>query len=108
MNNIVEVAIPEWFEYDELVTLSTIINEQDATVGVLLAGDNLDMKRPYSPVVRVYLITLQKGKYEFAKEMSALSFNSKEEAVSFTTKFSNYSAVELFVDLYKQQITMAI
>ena len=108
MNNIVEVAIPEWFEYDELVALSTVINEQDATVGVLLAGDNLDMQRPYSPVVRVYLITLQNGKYEFAKEMSALSFNSKEEAISFTTKFSNYSAIELFVDLYKQHINIAI
>lgn len=108
MNNIVEVEIPEWFEYDELVALSTIVNEQDATVGVLLAGDNLDKQRAYNPIVRVYLITLQNGKYEFTKEMSSLSFNSKEEAISFTTKFSNYSAIELFVDLYKQKIDIAI
>ena len=108
MNNIVEVEIPEWFEYDELVALSTIVNEQDATVGVLLAGDNLDMERLYSPVIRVYLISLQNGKYEFVKEMSALSFNTKEEAIGFTTKFSNYSAIELFVDLYKQHINIAI
>ncbi len=108
MNNIVEVVIPEWFEYDELVALSTIVNEEDATVGVLLAGDNLEMEKSYHPVVRVYLITLQDGKYEFTKEMSALSFNTKEEAIGFTTKFSNYSAIELFVDLYKQQINIAI
>lgn len=107
-NNIVEVAIPEWFENDELVALTTIVDEQDATVGVLLAGDNLDKQRPYRPVVRVYLIQLQNGKYEFAKEMSAFSFNSKEEAIHFTTKFSNYSTIELFVDVFKQQINLAI
>lgn len=108
MNNIVEVAIPEWFENDELVPLSTIVDTQDAAVGVLLAGDNLEKQRPYRPVVRVYLITLQNGKYEFTKEVSAFSFNSKEEAVRFTTKFSNYSTIELFVDLFKEQINMAI
>ncbi|KGR74517.1 hypothetical protein [Ureibacillus sinduriensis] len=108
MNNIVEVAIPEWFENDELVALSTIVDKQDAAVGVLLAGDNLDKQRSYLPVVRVYLITLQNGKYEFAKEVSAFSFNSKEEAVRFTTKFSNYSTIELFVDLFKEQINIAI
>ncbi|MDI7740783.1 hypothetical protein QMK38_02110 [Lysinibacillus fusiformis] len=108
MNNIVQVEIPEWFEYDELVALSTIVNEKDVSVGVLLAGDNLDKERSYNPVVRVYLISLQNGRYEFVKEMSALSFKTKEEAISFTTKFSNYSAIELFVDLYKQQINIAI
>ncbi|MDN4495321.1 hypothetical protein [Ureibacillus aquaedulcis] len=107
-NNIVEVAIPEWFENDELVALTTIVDEQDATVGVLLAGDNLDKHRPYLPVVRVYSITLQNGKYEFTKEMSAFSFNSKEEAINFTTKFSSYTTINLFVDLLKKQINIAI
>ncbi|HWK24395.1 MAG TPA: hypothetical protein VNS08_15310 [Ureibacillus sp.] len=108
MNNIVEVTIPEWFEYDELVALTTIVSEEDATVGVLFAGDNLDQQKAYKPIVRMYLITLQNGKYEFTKEMSSLSFNSKEHAINFTTKFSTYSAIELFIDLYKQQIDIAI
>ena len=108
MNNIVDVVNPEWFEFDGLVTLPTIINERDTSMGILLAGDNLDGKRPYNPVVRVYLLTLKKDKYEFTKEMSALSFNTEEDAINFVNKFSSYSAVELFVDLYKQQIKIAI
>ncbi|MFC7684622.1 hypothetical protein [Ureibacillus sp. GCM10028918] len=107
-NNIVEVAIPEWFEYDGLVALTTIVNEQDSSVGLLLAGDNLDKHRPYRPVVRVYLITLQDGKYEFTKEMGAFSFDSKEEVSSFTTRFSSYSTLEMFVDLFKQQMNITI
>ena len=108
MGNIVEVVIPDWFEYDELVALTTIAYEKDETIGLLLAGDNLDQQRPYNPVVRVYLITLHNGKYEFAKEMSAMTFNSKQAAIDFATEFSRNSAMELFVDIYRQQIDIAI
>lgn len=103
-----EVIIPNWFKDDELVTLTTIVDKQDTTQALLLAGDNLEQLRPYNPVVRVYLLTLQDGKYELTKEMSAITFNSKEEAISFSNKFPNYLAHELFIDLFKKNFNIAI
>lgn len=108
MNNNLEVTIPEWFKYDDLVTLTTIVNEQDSSVALLLAGDNLERIRPYDPVVRVYLLTLKNGKYEFAKEMGALTFKSKEAIDHFTSQFSTYLTWDLFIDIYKNDINIVI
>ena len=108
MNKLTEVNIPNWFNYDELVNLATIVNEQDPTLALLLAGDNLEQLRPYNPVIRVYLLTLEEGKYDFTKEVCAVTFKSKEEAINFTSKFSSYSTIDLFIDLLKKDFNIVI
>ncbi|RHW38599.1 hypothetical protein D1B33_06900 [Lysinibacillus yapensis] len=108
MENVVDVAIPQWFEYDELVVMKKIVNQQDKTTGILLAGDNLEQLRPYKPVVRIYVLTLVNNRFELTKEMGAISFESKECAEDFAANLAKYSAIDFFVDIHKQQIDLAI
>lgn len=108
MKNVVDVAIPEWFEFDELVLLKTIVDKNDHTAGILLAGDNLEQLRQYKPVVRIYLLSLANNQFEFTKEIAAISFESKADAIEFAANITNYSAIDFFVGIHRQQVDLAI
>lgn len=108
MSKNIEVNIPEWFKQDELSVLNVVIDDQDETVGTLFASDNFEQVRPYYPVVRVYSLLLNDGLYEFASEIGALSFKSKEDAIAFSEKVLSYTATEFLLHIHKHKIEVAI
>jgi hypothetical protein len=108
MSKDIEVNIPQWFRQDELFVLNVVIDDQDETTGTLFASDNFEQTRPYNPIVRVYSLRLNNGQFELESEISALSFNTKADAIAFSEKVLSYSATEFLVDIHKHKIKVAI
>ncbi len=102
MNKQKEVSIPEWFELDGLRTLQVVISPKTKDVGILLAGENLDLTKICCPTVRLYLVNLINGKYELTKELDAFTFETKEEAIEFSKSLPELTAMDLVLMLNKQ------
>ena len=101
-NQIEKVSIPEWFELDELSTLKVVISPNTKDVGILLAGENLDLTKSCCPTVRLYLVNLINDKYELTRELDAFTFNSKEEAIEFSKSLPELTAMDLVMMMNKQ------
>lgn len=102
MNKQIEVSIPKWFELDGLSTLQVVISPNRNDIGVLLAGENLDLTKACCPTVRLYLVNLMNGKYEITKELDAFTFKSKEEAIEFSKSLPELTAMDLVMMMNKQ------
>ncbi len=108
MSRNIEVNIPEWFRQDELSVLNVMVDSQNETIGTLFASDNFDQNRPYNPVVRVYSLRLNNGQYELESEISAFSFKTKAQAITFSEKVLTYSATDLLLNIHRNQVRVAI
>ncbi|MEO4052226.1 geranylgeranyl pyrophosphate synthase [Solibacillus sp. CAU 1738] len=108
MNKQIEINIPEWFELDGLSTLQVVISPNTDNVGIILAGENLDLTKTCCPTIRMYLVNLINGKYELTKELEAFTFNSKEEALQFSEKLPELTAIDLVMMLNNQTPVFAM
>ena len=103
MTKQIEINVPEWFELDELNAISTIMSPIANGVGILVAGENLDLKKACYPTVRLYLLQEIEGKFEVTKELEAFPFQSKDEAIQFSTKLPTLNAIDLVMLLNREQ-----
>ena len=103
MTKQIEINVPEWFELDGLNTLDTIVSPNSDNIAILVAGENLDYTKSCCPTVRLYLMRLVENQYEVTKELEAFTFRSTEEAIGFSTRLPDLSAIDLVMLLNRQQ-----
>ena len=108
MNNQIQVMVPEWFILDELHIIETIVNENTANVGIVVAGENFDASKHCCPTVRLYMIRLVDNQYELMKELDAFQFQTVEEAKAFSAKLPNLNAIDLIMMVNKEQPIFSI
>lgn len=108
MSKQINVSIPEWFELDGLTTLQVVISPNREEVGILLAGENLDLTKTCCPTVRLYLVNMINGKFEITKELDAFTFESKEEALQFAQSLPEITAMDLVMMLNKQSPVFSV
>ena len=104
----VAVNLPEWFVADGLHTLKTIVSPNAEENGILVAGENLDATKCCNPTVRLYLMKLVDNQYEVMKELDAFSFKTTDEALRFSSKLPEISAIDLVLMLNKEQLLFAV
>ena len=99
MNILLNFTIPSWLELDELQILS--IQQQNSNEAVVIVGENLDESKLCRPTIRLYLAKRLDQTFEFVKELDAFLFDSKEQAIDFSEKIPNLSALDLVVQRNK-------
>lgn len=108
MKDQIQLMIPEWFILDELHIIETIVNENTANVGIVVAGENFDASKNCCPTVRLYMIRLVDNQYELMKELDAFQFQTVEEAEVFSAKLPTLNAIDLIMMVNKEQPIFSI
>lgn len=103
MNNQIQLIVPEWFILDELHIIETIVSENSANVGIVVAGENFDASKYCCPTVRLYMIRLVDNQYELMKELDSFQFRTVEEAKAFSAKLPKLNAIDLIMMVNKEE-----
>ena len=98
MNQLLNFTIPSWLELDELEVLSIELQSHDQNHAIVVVGENLDETKSCSPTIRLYLAERVDQTFECVKELDAYVFKTKEEAIAFSKKLPQLSALQLILE----------
>lgn len=89
-----DIELPE--KLNGMEVLATLFSPAEPNIGILVTGENYEEKTT-QPLVCVYLIAFNEGKWFIQEELQAFSFWSFKSAKRFVDDLPNMSAIDLML-----------